>query len=282
MVTATFQLQNNNQLATKIGVFRPSTGEWFLDVNGNGKWDDSADAHVTSFPHQDGDLPVVWNTDGSQQYRHLQPSIWHLEIGHQRQRSVGRSWRHFVNSYGKSGDWPVIRKIAGIGSIIGTFTPVSITKINGRRSVKRGLWNFDMNHSSTMDGCSIDECDTFRSGFDNYSAERPIIGDWNGTGSENIGLFIKGYWYLDVNGNEKWDGTRGGDRLFTFGRIGDIPVVGDWDGTGKSKIGVFRPSTGEWSFDLNGNGIFDGCQSDICIGTSALYQPGDLPVVGKW
>ncbi len=154
-----------------------------------------------------------------------------------------------VNSYGKIGDWPVIRKIAGIGSIIGTFTPMSVTRINGRRSINRGLWNFDVNGNSTMDSCSVDECDTFRSSSDNYSAERPVIGDWNGTGSENIGLFVKGSWYLDLNGNEKWDGSSGGDSRLTFGRSGDLPVVGDWDGTGKTDIGVFRPSTGEWFLD---------------------------------
>jgi hypothetical protein len=26
----------------KIGIYRPTTGEWFLDLNGNGKWDGSA------------------------------------------------------------------------------------------------------------------------------------------------------------------------------------------------------------------------------------------------
>ena len=81
-VTAAFQLQNNNQLAIKIGVFRPSTGEWFLDLNGNGKWDDSADAHITSFPHQDGDLPIVWNSDGASRIGTFNPASGHLEIGH--------------------------------------------------------------------------------------------------------------------------------------------------------------------------------------------------------
>jgi hypothetical protein len=131
-----------------------------------------------------------------------------------------------------------------------------------------------------MDACSVDECDTFRSGFDNYSAERPITGDWNGTGNDNIGLFVNGYWYLDLNGNEKWDGARGGDKLLTFGRSGDIPVVGDWDGSGKAKIGVFRPSTREWFLDKNGNGKLDDCTIDFCFGP--FGQQGDLPVVGKW
>ena len=68
--------------------------------------------------------------------------------------------------------------------------------------------------------------------------------------------------------------------LGRFGRSGDLPVVGDWEGTGKAKIGVFRPSTGEWILDINGNGQFDGCQADGCV--ASFGQQGDLPVVGKW
>ena len=47
-----------------------------------------------------------------------------------------------------------------------------------------------------------------------------------------------------------------------FGGDGDLPVVGDWNGTGEMRIGVFRPSTGEWFLDMNGNGKFDGCTVD--------------------
>jgi hypothetical protein len=57
-------------------------------------------------------------------------------------------------------------------------------------------------------------------------------------------------------------------------------VAGDWDATGTSKIGLFRPSTGEWFLDRNGNGIWDGCNVDQCVTT--FGQPGDLPVAGDW
>jgi hypothetical protein len=277
-VNATFQLQNNtDQLATRIGIFRPSTGEWFLDTNGNGKWDETGDTHIKTFPHNDRDMPVVgnWNADGASSVGTFNPATgtWRLDTNGNDQWD-GCEVDTCVNSYGKTGDWPVIRKVNGIESIIGTFTPASVTTTNRRRSVKRGLWNFDINGNSTMDGCSVDECDTFGFGF-----ERPIVGDWNGTGSENIGLFLDGRWYLDINGNEKWDGSRG-DRLFSFGRRGDLPVVGDWDATGAVRVGVFRPSTAQWFLDKNGNGKWDDCMTDICLGP--FGQQGDVPVVGKW
>jgi hypothetical protein len=59
-----------------------------------------------------------------------------------------------------------------------------------------------------------------------------------------------------------------------------LPVVGDWTGTGQEEIGDFRPSGEEWFLDMNGNGKFDGCKVDACLGP--FGQPGDLPVVGKW
>jgi hypothetical protein len=31
--------------------------------------------------------------------------------------------------------------------------------------------------------------------------------------------------------------------------------------------------------DVNGNGVFDGCNVDTCL---TFGQAGDIPVVGKW
>jgi hypothetical protein len=37
---------------SRIGVSREATGEWFLDANGNGKWDKAAaDRYVAAFGH---------------------------------------------------------------------------------------------------------------------------------------------------------------------------------------------------------------------------------------
>ena len=67
--------------------------------------------------------------------------------------------------------------------------------------------------------------------------------------------------------NRAWNGCSKDLCISSFGMSGDIPVTGDWTGNGVSKIGVFRPSTGEWFLDLNGNGKWDGSSLD-------LYVPG--------
>ncbi|MEX2175853.1 MAG: SdrD B-like domain-containing protein [Pirellulaceae bacterium] len=71
----------------------------------------------------------------------------------------------------------------------------------------------------------------------------PIVGDWNGDGRSEIGLFYKGEWFLDLNGNGHWDAE---DLWAKLGFEGDRPVVGDWDGDGKDDIGIFGP---EWAGD---------------------------------
>ena len=95
-----------------------------------------------------------------------------------------------------------------------------------------------------------------------------------------IGVFRPdtGEWFLDMSGNGGWDGC-GVDKCFgPFGIDGDLPIAGDWTGTGLVGIGVFRPSTGQWFLDMNGNGGWDGCSVDKCLGPFGVA--GDLPIVG--
>jgi hypothetical protein len=278
--TATFQ-PLANLLTTRIGVFRPDTGEWFLDSNGNGQWDGcDVDICISSFG-QTGKLPVVgsWTGNGTSNIGTFDSTTgeWQLDTNGNGQWD-GCGVDTCIASFGKPGDLPVTREIGGSKvSIIGTFTPRSTVKVGNRKRTIKGLWNFDLNGNATSDGCSIDECDIFGT-----AREIPVVGDWYGVGSEQIGVFLPRYgkWYLDVNGNGAWDGCSVDKCLGRFGKKGDIPVVGDWDGTGNVRIGVYRPSTGEWFLDMNGNGKLDDCTVDACI--DPFGQPGDWPVVGKW
>jgi 4-amino-4-deoxy-L-arabinose transferase-like glycosyltransferase len=104
----------------------------------------------------------------------------------------------------------------------------------------------------------------------------PVVGDWTGTGWSKNGVFRRGAWCLDLNGNDQWDGCRV-DACTRFGLPADLPVVGDWTGTGRAKIGIFRE--GGWALDVNGNGRWDGCGVDACL---TFGLPGDVPVVGDW
>jgi hypothetical protein len=151
-------------------------------------------------------------------------------------------------------------------------------KLKRRTVTQEGLWQFDVNGNQILDGCSANGCNQYFGS----EADLPVVGDWNGTGTDEIGVFqpSTGQWLLDTNGNGKWDNCRKDRCLGPFGLPDDLPVVGDWDGTQNTRIGIFRPSTGAWFLDLNGNGEWDGCAVDACI--ESFGQPGDLPVTGRW
>jgi hypothetical protein len=64
----------------------------------------------------------------------------------------------------------------------------------------------------------------------------PAVGDFNGDGRTEIGVFVDGQWYIDLNGNGAWDDN---DLRIGLGRKGDLAATGDWDGDGKTDVGVF-------------------------------------------
>jgi hypothetical protein len=66
----------------------------------------------------------------------------------------------------------------------------------------------------------------------------PVTGDWDGSGTTKIGVFINGLWFFDLNGDGKWDEN---DLWAKLGKDNDQPVTGDWDGDGKTDIAIFGP-----------------------------------------
>jgi hypothetical protein len=260
-----------NQFNVKIGVFRPSTGKWYLDVNGNGVLDDcTVDSCVEPFGKA-GDKPVVgdWIGNGTAQIGIFESStrIWKLD------RNGNDRWDGCTVDlcYGplwQAADLPVV----------GRWTTVSVRdKIGIYRPSKR-FFRMDLNDNGVMDSCTTDRC----SGTFGVAGDLPVVGDWTSTGTTKMGVFTPstGLWRLDKNDNSKSDSCTTDSCLGPFGVAGDLPVVGDWTGTGKAQIGVFDSSIGMWELDTNGNGTFDGCTVDACLGP--FGQPGDLPIVGKW
>jgi hypothetical protein len=100
-----------------------------------------------------------------------------------------------------------------------------------------------------------------------------VTGDWDGSGRLRIGVFRKGWWYLDLNGNGFWDGPNV-DRLVQYGQEGDYPVVGDWDLTGRLHIGVFRKGT--WFVDADGDFAPGAGDRRFVFG-----MDGDIPVMAN-
>jgi hypothetical protein len=264
----------STHIPPSIGVFRPTTGQWLLDLDGNGTHDGcSIDRCVANFGHP-GDLPAqgTWGDSDTALlgFFDSDTAAWHLDLNGD-ETVDACNIDSCLAAFGEPGDLPVVGDWNGRGMTrVGVFRPSTAT------------WYFDMNGNGGLESCTgknrIDIC-TKAFG---KPGDLPVVGDWKGKGRTRIGVYRPdtGQWFLDRNGNRKSDDCRHDDCAALFGHPEDLPVVGDWNGSGKDKIGVFRPATGEWLLDFNGNETWDGCEVDLCLGP--FGQAGDLPVVGRW
>jgi hypothetical protein len=84
-----------------------------------------------------------------------------------------------------------------------------------------------------LDGTPLETFDEITLGEENATA---LAGDFDGDGSDEAVIFVAGRWFVDLNGNGRWDA---GDLWIRLGTQLDRPVVGDWDGDGKDDIGIF-------------------------------------------
>jgi hypothetical protein len=170
----------------------------------------------------------------------------------------------YYPAFGGSTDLPVAGDMNGDG-----FTEVGV--------FRQGKWYFDLDNSGTWSDCTAsggsDLCLTAFGG----AGDIPVTGDWNGDGTDEVGVFRSGRWYLDGDGSGTWNADADIYKA-SFGGAGDIPVTGDWDGDGKTEIGVFRG--GIWYIDFNANGRWD-----TVSGGDRSYSFGaatDIPVTSDW
>jgi hypothetical protein len=106
-------------------------------------------------------------------------------------------------------------------------------------------------------------------------AEVAVVGDWNGDGRAEVGVYAGGVWILDYDGNRLFDAAT--DKVVYFGGPGWTPVIGDWDGSGRDKIGAVKD--GLWAVDYNGNFAWDGSAVDRL---AFFGGAGWTPMVGDW
>ena len=266
-VNATFLGQGRSA----IGIFRPATGEWFLDMNGNGIWD-GCNVDLCSGPFgSPDDLPVTgnWTGTGISNIGVFRPSTgeWFLDL----------------NGNGKWDGCTIDLCLRSVSSpnalpVIGDWNGSGLDRIGELIFGRTPTWYLDTSGDGIAN-CNSDLCLKFLTN----DGDLAVAGDWNATGKAKIGIFrpSTGAWYLDLNGDGQWKNCNFELCVKSFGFAGDRPIAGDWTGNGTAKIGIYRPSTGEWFLDLNGNGKWDGSPND---GYSQFLnrQDGDLPVVGIW
>ena len=202
-----------------------------------------------------GDLPVVgdWNGDGRSKIGIMRKGVWLLDLNGNfkwdgntidRQMSLG----------GELGEVPLVGDWNGDGKAdVGIFRPST------------AIFAIDANGNGVWDP----QDKIFPWGM---PGDIPIVGDWNGDGRSKIGAFHNGFWSLDLNGNQVWDGVEKDQFIALGGQPNDLPVLGDWNGNGRTKVGIYRQ--GVWYIDFDGNGTLDKGDPTWFFG-----NPTDIPMV---
>lgn len=133
-----------------------------------------------------------------------------------------------------------------------------------------GLWNSPPDKSFVM----------------GIAGDRPLVGDWNGDGIDQMGLYRDSTgWFFLENQTLVWNGCGGGETCFaTPGLPGDLPAAGNWPGSvqnGRDKVGLYRRSTGLWFLEAHANNAWNGCAAgELCRGPFGLTT--DWPLAGNW
>jgi hypothetical protein len=121
-------------------------------------------------------------------------------------------------TFGSPGDKPVVGDWDGDGDeTVGVFHPLP--------GCVGQFWLNNQNDGSAPE---------YVFSFGNFCNDRPVAGDWNGDGIDNIGLFgPNGHWGLM---NCHCGGTAAYD--FYYGQTSDIPIAGDWNADGIDTVGL--------------------------------------------
>ncbi len=190
-----------------IGVFRPSTGIWYLLNSQTG-------FSATQFG-TNGDKPTSANYDGDNK---TDLSIF---------RPNGGVWYYLSSinggspgaQFGANTDIPTQGDFTGDGKADFAFFRPSTGTWYVLRSEDQSFYAFPFGLSTDI----------------------PTPSDYDGDGKTDAAVFrpSNGTWYIIQ--------SQSGAVISTvLGINGDIPTAGDFDGDGKSDVSVFRPSTGTW------------------------------------
>ncbi|MBS1793890.1 MAG: hypothetical protein JSS81_08545 [Acidobacteria bacterium] len=191
---------------TDLGVFRPSTGDWWLASSRTG-----AIAATRFGASGDKPVPADYTGDGL-----VDLAVWRPGSG---EWFVLRSedGTYYSVPFGTAGDVPVANDYDGDGKTDpAVYRPSTATWYMLQSRVGTTRYQYGQ------------------------PGDIPVVGDFEGDGKGDVTVFrpSTGQWWMAL--------SRPGVRIATFGTAGDVPVAGDYTGDGIDDAALFRPATGEW------------------------------------
>jgi hypothetical protein len=251
-----------------VGVFRGSTGVWYLD-QAQASYNPATTAQIDNFGSP-GDIAVTGDWLGNHQtyVGVFRPSTgsWFLSTTNTDYSPANTVQ---IGNFGMPGDIPVVGRWGSDPNVdyVGVFRPST------------HQWFLDEVQGSYNPATTI-EIDNF-----GQAGDTPVVGNWgNSTITDSrsyVGVFRPSthQWFLDeIEGNYNPGTTI---QINNFGLAGDVARVGDWLGgaqDGHDYVGVFRPGTGQWFLSKN-NTSYTPANT---IRISNFGGSGDIAQAGDW
>jgi len=213
--------------SSKVGVYRSTTGMWYLDANNDGVLDDG-DVTYT-FGGAAGDQPFVgdWTNIGKTCIGIYRPggSVWLLDLNCNGVFD-NTPMDAFFPFGGLPGDVPVVGNWFGTGSrpgVVRKYAPGGVPQGEPFLWVLDGgaanAGNLPVNHPAAANPFA----------FGGLPGDVFVAGDWSLTGKSAAGVYRAGLWVLDaaLPGEAQQNHVPG--VTFGYGGVpGDIPIVGKW------------------------------------------------------
>lgn len=266
----------------KVGVYQVASRSFLVDANGDGAFNGTAGGDlVLSGPGlfaNVGDLPLVgdWNGDSRDEIGFYRPRNQLVYLD----RNGNGEWDGLLvdqrlGPYGIAGDQPLVGDWDGDGD-----DQIGVYRTGSKQFIR------DLDGDGVLEaGEAAPGPGPLPSGSVPFNSDdQPVIGDWDGDGDDDLGVFRprNNYFYLDRNANGVWDGLAVDQRVGPYGNASDVnglsdrPVTGDWNGNAIVQIGLYDAPF--FRLDANTSGAFDSND----VNRSFFGDLQDIPVIGNW
>jgi hypothetical protein len=249
-----------------LGVYRPSTGEWFVLRSGSGharadhlreQWGSSTDVPVPGDFDNDGRTDLAfYRPNGT--FGGAVAGNWDIRYSSNAYDDSTATSYPWASSYRHTPqDTPLLADFSGDGrSDFVIYRP------------SNGIWSILFTGASFPGGGGPLGSVQF-----GWPGDIPVPADFDGDRRADIAVWrpSTGEWHISDS-----SASYTTHRVYPWGEVGDIPIVGDFDGDGKADLVTYRPAGGLWFINYSSFGYGHD---------PAWYQwglPGDVPVANDY